>query len=171
MKKITLTLIASLFTASSFAADLKIAVLNQDIIMSDSEIAIEISEQMRNEVKDEDLRIKALEKQISEGQKEIESNKDVLTEAEIQEAVKKLQAKDMERSQLIQSLQQFQSESQQRFIKDLGPVFSKAVNEISEEMGLDLVVSKGTVLFAKDELDISQKVLARFNELVKEAQK
>lgn len=69
-------------------------------------------------------------------------------------------------SQLQQFSQQAQELAQSGQQTDLAPLQDKAlevVKELSEKEGIQLVLAKASVVFADDELDISDKVISELN--------
>ena len=75
----------------------------------------------------------------------------------------KLQNKQVQLQQFSQQAQELSQNGQQQELAPLQIKAQEAVQKIAEEEGIDIVLSQNTVIFVKDSLDISDKVIAELN--------
>ena len=83
--------------------------------------------------------------------------------AKIIELQTKLQNKQTQLQQFTQQAQELAQNGQQQDLTPLQDRALEVVQEISKKEGIDIVLATASVVFANEDLDISDKVIAELN--------
>jgi outer membrane protein len=151
-------LLASIFTISANAAELKVGYVQVDKILQDAPQTAESGKKLEREFSPRSLELDKMQKQI----RDIESalDKEGVTIAETER-----RSKEREASNLKIEFQRKQRELREDInlrkneeLSSLQDRINKAVQTVSETEGYDLVVYGG-VAFASKKIDITDKVL------------
>jgi outer membrane protein len=148
---------------SSASAQLKVAVVNVQQAMLDSEELKKVSTQLEAKFKPRQDELIKLQTDLQSIQQQIQSGGGKLS----QQALADLQAQGTRKQRDAQRLS---DDLQQDFDRDRQEVLGKAsmrmqevVKKLAEEKGLDLVVDVSQTLFFKPALDITPEALAAYN--------
>lgn len=161
-----------LLLASGLAsADLKVGLVDKNVLGQESLYAKSVHEKMKKEFSARQESLIGREKDLLGKYEALERDKDVLAEAD---RVKK----ERELSKLKQALQEdseaFQHDVMQRQEKE-GAAFEKVVSEvlaeIAKEEKLDLVLQQQVALFTNRKADYTYKALQSLDKRYKEAKK
>jgi outer membrane protein len=148
---------------SSASAQLKVAVVNVQQAMLDSDELKKISTQLEAKFKPRQDELIKLQTDIQSIQQQIQTGGSKLN----QQALADLQAQGQRKQRDAQRLS---DDLQQDFDRDRQEVLGKAsqrmqaiVKKLAEEKGLDLVVDVSQTLYFKPALDITPEALAAYN--------
>lgn len=91
----------------------------------------------------------------------------VMDEQEQQEIEERLQQLEQEMRQMEQQFQQQLGMEREQAVSRIQRIIAEIVDEIAQEEGYDVVVGQG-VLYARDSVDLTERVLARMRERFEE---
>ncbi len=177
MKKLILLSIASLFAASALVAQKAPVVGTVDVqrVLNDYKAFQSAVEKVRGAVAPVEEEMQKMQQNIQQivarGQDaELRRDNPATSESARAEAEAAIAALQNELRQEQTRLQQFGQQAQQMAQKgqqeELAPLQEKAleaVQTVAKDKGIDLVVPKNGVLYASDELEISDAVIALLN--------
>jgi outer membrane protein len=151
--------LAPLATVAS--AQLKVAVINVQQAMIDSDELKKISADMESKYKPRQEELQKLQNDMASIQQQLQSNK--LT----QQAAADLQVQGQRKQREAQRLQ---DDLQQDFDRDRQDILGKAakkmqdvVKKLAEEGGYDIIIDISQALYFKPAMDITQQALAAYN--------
>ena len=158
-----LTLVASNVLANENYPNTSIAIVDLNLILSDSKAAKDATKQFETIQKNTEEEIIASDKTMLE-----ERNKLIEQQSVIAPEAFELKAKDYEKK-----LQNYQSEKQNK-LRNLEGVLQKARNEIlenvkpileelSKELGVTVILEKNSVLLSATNMDITENVIKKLN--------
>ena len=177
MKKITTLILASIFCAVGLFAQKApvVATVNVQRILNDYtafQAAVEKVKGSVAPVEEEMKKMQANIEAIATTGREAEAKvknpalgDEAKAEAQIEIAGLKaqLQAAQVELQQFRQQAQQLAQQGQQEELAPLQAKAVEAVKQVAQDKGIDLVVPINTVVFASDDLEISDAVIAVLN--------
>ncbi|PTY37178.1 hypothetical protein BGP77_07900 [Saccharospirillum sp. MSK14-1] len=155
----------SLFAGPALAAE--IALLDQEYVLFNSQVAQQASAALKQEFAEEEQQVQTLEQSIRQLQSQARTDADVMTEQERSRLQSDLQSRLREREQLVRQLQQVQTERRSAFIRQYQPILAQSVENVVGEQ-YDLILDKGAVIYHRNSLDITEAVLNEFDSLVAE---
>jgi Skp family chaperone for outer membrane proteins len=158
-----LTLVASNVLANENYPNTSIAIVDLNLILSDSKAAKDATKQFETIQKNTEEEIIASDKTMLE-----ERNKLIEQQSVIAPEAFELKAKDYEKK-----LQNYQSDKQNK-LRNLEGVLQKARNEIlekvkpileelSKELGVTVILEKNSVLLSATNMDITENVIKKLN--------
>jgi Skp family chaperone for outer membrane proteins len=158
-----LTLVASNVLANENYPNTSIAIVDLNLILSDSKAAKDATKQFETIQKNTEEEIIASDKIMLE-----ERNKLIEQQSVIAPEAFELKAKDYEKK-----LQNYQSDKQNK-LRNLEGVLQKARNEIlenvkpileelSKELGVTVILEKNSVLLSATNMDITENVIKKLN--------
>ena len=142
----------------------KIAFIDINFIFSNSIAGKDLNKKILEKNEKLKLEIIDFKKKIDDDRNQILSQKNVLSEEEYNIKIDNLEKKIKQ----INSTISIKNEELRSYKTKVENIFSKNLNSIIElysiENSINIVLNKDNLLMAKKELDITQKVLAIFNE-------
>ncbi len=164
MKKQIIAVMAAGLLATQVAwAQMKIAVLDANTAVLNSEISKERIALIKKDLAADEKAITDLGKEIQSLQTKLEQDSAVMSESEIKKVQREAEEKINTYQLRVTNYQTAAQEMQQSMLTDLTPVLQQAVSEVLEDGGYDLVVQSTSVVFAKDEFDITKQVTGKIN--------
>lgn len=168
MKKtifILAVLMMVVFSTSAWAGDKKIAYVDAQRVMNESEHGKNVKLELESVVKDRAAKIEALAKERDAIQAEIEKNKVILSEDALREKIEQIKKIEREAERFIQEsnedLMNLQREKESEILKDLGDI----IEELGQEGGYDLILPVEVLIYAPESSDITDVVTERYNKL------
>lgn len=163
MNKVCLVSIMALFISSlalsAHAEGLKLAVVDMQIILQKSPQIAKINESLTKQFKGRQDKILQAQRDLKSETDNLEKNAAVMKTDQRNTLENKVMTDRNNVQTMIASFQKDlskqQSESLHGFSQQLGGVMSK----LATQSGYDLVIQKGSTLYAKNDLDITQQVL------------
>lgn len=155
---------AALAFAQTAVAELKIAVVDVNEAVGQTQEARAFLERVQGELKPDQDRIRTLTADKSRIEERVERDGEVMSSAE--------RVKLSEEYERVTSDLQYQAESYQKSLnrrrnelfREMGPRVQSALNEIIESEGYDMVVPAGAVIFAKPDHDITSRLAERLDQ-------
>ena len=156
--------------AEDAAAQLKIAVLNADLAIGQSEEFKVFNAALEEEFADERDELQKLQGEIAALQKRELDERDVMSESELAEVQKEKGDKEIDIEFLGRKFQKDLNDRQTEFFQKMTPKLQAVVNDLIEIERYDLVYDRRTLLWANMKHDITAKVTEKLNERYAEQQ-
>ena len=156
--------------AEEAAAQLKIAVLNADLAIGQSEEFKVFNAALEEEFADEQAALQTLQEEIAALQKREADEGDVMSESELAEVRKEKENKALDLELHGKRFQKDLNDRQTEFFQKMTPKLRAVVNDLIEIERYDFVYDRRTLLFANMKHDITAKVTEKLNERYAEQQ-
>ena len=166
--KYLIKIIIIFFTLSnlSYATD-KIAFVDIDFIINDSELGKKLNKNFNENIKKEDGRLKKKEEDLKSQEKKILNQKNVLSEDELNKLLIELRKEitnfKNERISINKKLRDQKIKETNSLLSSLNNILAN----YAEENSISLIIQKKNIVIGKSELDITKDVLNIFNSEVK----
>jgi outer membrane protein len=158
-------LTAVLMTLPGLAlAEKKIAFVNPMQAISQSEQVQASQMEMQSDMGDEREKLQKLQREIQQIQQKLQKESMTLSDKEKQNLQDKRESKMIEARQLSKLVQKRMQGEQQEIVKEMRPKVMKAVEEIANEQGYDVVLNIQAIMYAEDGMDITKQVVQKLNE-------
>jgi outer membrane protein len=148
---------------SSASAQLKVAVVNVQQAMLDSEELKKISTQLEAKFKPRQDELIKLQTDIQSIQQQIQTGGSKLNQQALADLQAQGQRKQRDAQRLSDDLQQDFDRDRQEVLGKASMRMQEVVKKLAEEKGLDLVVDVSQTLYFKPALDITPEALAAYN--------
>jgi len=163
-KKIFITLLMLLAAAPAWSADLKIAVINMQQLLTQAPQVEAINAKLSQRFSEPKNELDKMAKSIQDLEKEIKRNELMMTESKLKKSKEKLIAQIQKfRSREAQLSQELKTVQQQELSVFKG-VIGGVLKDVASDGDYDLILNDG-VMFAKPALDITDKILSRLKEI------
>lgn len=153
----------TLFSAAA-QAETDIVVMNYQAVLFNSAAAADAQTDLNEVLRPGQDQLNDIAQQIQTRQSRLETDKDILTETEIQTYQQELQVLAANQAQLSNRIQQVQQQKQQEFIEQYRPAIREVVSAYVKENGVSLVIDSQAVLWNEDAPDITETVMSAFDE-------
>ena len=166
MRKLTrFILITAAMVATPAFAEMKIAVLNYQMALLESDAAKKYAVDAEKKFGPQLNKLKGLESDAKRIQDTVAKAGDKMKEAERERL--ELEFKQKARDFQFQSkeLNEAKAASDRDMLKQLKPKLDQAVEEVIKKGNFDLVVERGSVVDVKPQFDITRQVIERMNQL------
>jgi len=148
---------------SSASAQLKVAVVNVQQAMLDSEELKKISTQLEAKFKPRQDELIKLQTDIQSIQQQIQTGGSKLNQQALADLQAQGQRKQRDAQRLSDDLQQDFDRDRQEVLGKASMRMQEVVKKLAEEKGLDLVVDVSQTLYFKPALDITPEALTAYN--------
>lgn len=164
-KLIQLFFAASLLAAAPAFAEMKIAVLNYQMALLESDAAKRYAVDAEKKFGPQLDKLKRLEDEAKRIQDRLIKDGDKMQQAERERL--ELEFKQKVRDFQFQSkeLNESKAISDRDMLKQLKPKLDKAVEEVIQKGNFDLVIERGAVVDVKPQFDITRQVIERMNQM------
>jgi outer membrane protein len=162
LRKLLITALSALaISTSAFAADMKVGYVDISYIMAKSPQRVAITEKLKGEFKEQEEELKALLDEYKKLQEK--AQKDGATMSEQERIDMSRQAQEMEGKLKLKqnALNEDMKRRGQEEQRMLAGKIMEQINALATEENYDMLVNKDALLFAKDAMNVSDKVLAR----------
>ena len=167
LKKLLSSLICLIFLTSNLLAENKVAYIDIDEILMNTESGKSLFNQLNDLEK---LKLQSLEneeKKLKEEENKILSTKNILTQDEYIKRVnafkKKIPAYQKKKKSIIDDLQKKRNTEIIRFLKMTNPL----IESIMEKNSIDILIEKKNIFIAKSNTDITNLVIEDINKNIK----
>ncbi len=153
------------FTFKAFAQEVKatIGVIDWRAAVFSSEKAREENDKIRKAYEKDAERLKALESRIRTNQQKLDKNSAIMSTQDKEKLLGELQKDILDYQQLGQGLQQSIQQKEQEFLASQRVNLREAIEAISKEKGLEVVLNKESVVYGKAVVDITPDVINFLN--------
>ena len=154
-----ITLVIFLSISSLVKAEQKTVYIDIDLIMKNSLAGKSISKQLEKINQSNLINFKKSEDDLRSEEKQIVSQKNVLSETEYSKKVsllrKKISDYNENKKKIVNSLNKKQITAQASLINSLTPILA----DYSKENSITMIISKKNIIMGKNELDITKDIL------------
>lgn len=158
------SLVAVLLLCSTMVfAETKIAFIDKNVAMFQSEAARAETEKLKLEFGPDEQRIRSIEQQVTEIRGRLETDSAIMAEVDVQTEMNLVNSLLAERKSLVDKLTQIQQQRQQAFVKAYQPILLEAIQEVVAAESIDLMLDAQSVIYAGEGFNVTALVLAAFN--------
>lgn len=161
---------ASLALGEEAAAQLKIAVLDRDLAIQQSEEYKSFFSALQAEFADEKTELETLQADIAALQKRVTDESDVMSEVERRNVGKEIESKNLDFEFKGKKFQKDTYDQNSEFFQGTMPKLQAVVADLIEIERYDFVFERRTLLYANTKHDITAKVTEKLNERYAEQQ-
>ncbi len=154
-------LVMVMFSAQVMAE--KVAVLGVEEALLNSNAAKSFREELKAEFEDEEKQLVALEKQARELRDKLQKNAGLASEEDLKQMRMQFQKAFGEYQRRGQAMQQQRAEREQAFIAEMRPRLDKAIRELLDADGYDIILSKQATVYANKTSDLTPRVIELLN--------
>ncbi len=152
-----------LIAASPSYAQVNIAVVDVDLILSKSKAAKSIRSQVDKERKSFLSEVKKKEDKVRADQKALDAKRDELTKEQLIEKFQKLEKKRLETAKGLQEKKKKLDGAYTKAMNKLTKSIYDVCQEIANERKIDLVITRQNIIVGNMSLDITKEVLERMD--------
>ncbi|BBP84940.1 OmpH family outer membrane protein [Pseudomonas solani] len=166
MRKLTqIVLVAAALMASPAFAEMKVAVLNYQMALLESDSAKKYAVDAEKKFGPQLTKLKTLESDAKRIQDRLVKEGEKMQQAERERL--ELEFKQKARDFQFQSkeLNEAKAVADREMLKQLKPKLDQAVEEVLKKGSYDLVLERGAVIDVKPQYDITRQVIERMNQL------
>ena len=161
MHKFVLTLLAALASLGIANAQLKVAVINSQKAILDTEEIKKAQLDLTAKYKPRQDQLEKLQKELQDIQTQLQGGK--LNQLGEQELTAQGQKKQRDLQRIQQDLQEDADRDRNDILQRAGTRMQEVVKKLADEKGLDLVVDSANTLFFKPNLDLTNDAVASYN--------
>jgi outer membrane protein len=161
MKRLVCFFFVALASAGIASAQLKIAIINSQKALLDTEEIKKAQKDLEAKFKPRQDQMAKLEKDLQDIQAQLQSGK--LNQLGEQEMTAQGQRKQRELQRVQQDLQEDVERERNDILLRAGTRMQEVVKKVSEEKGLDLVMDSASTHFFKPALDITDDAVTAYN--------
>lgn len=163
-KYLSWSLLSVLLAASGAAAELKVAVLDTQRALVESQEAQELMRSAQFDLEEEQGRLNTLGQEIRGLQEQLQKDAEVMSPAEQRRKQKEIEDKRIDYEFLVNKLQKEVQDRRQELMQMMAPKVDAVLQDLIEVEGYDLILQRGNLLYANSRHDITRKVTEKLNE-------
>lgn len=164
-KLIQLALVAGLFVTGAAHAELKVAVLDVQMALMESDAAKRYESQDEKNFGSRFEKIKKLETDTLKLQERLQKDGEKMQRAEFERLELEYKQKVRDIQTQSQEFNEARAKAEQDFLRDIKPKLDKAVEEVVKAGNYDLVLDRAAVVDVSPRLDITLRVVERLNQM------
>jgi outer membrane protein len=153
-----------LLTAGSAFADLKIAVVNVQRAIGESNEAKALIAKLEADTSADQAAIKALGADITKVQEKFNKDGDVMSDAEKRKLQKEIEDKQIDYQFRVNKFQKTVNERQQEILSQMAPKLDAVLQDIIAKDQYDLVIHRQNVVYINAKYDITAQVTEMLNQ-------
>jgi len=161
MTKLACIFVAAAATVGIGAAQTKVAVVNSQKAVLDTEEIKKAQTDLQNKYKPRQDAMEKLQKELQDIQNQLQSGK--LNQLGEQELTATGQRKQRELTRLQQDLQEDVDRDRNEILQKTGTRMQETVKKLADAKGLDIVVDTSNTVFYKTSLDLTAEATAAYN--------
>lgn len=151
-------------TAGAAWGELKIAVLDMERALVESEEAKVLVQQIQTELQKEQDEVRTLGEQIVALQEKLQTDGEVMSATEQRKVQKDIEDKQIDFQFLRNKLQKEAQDRQQELFGQMAPKLDKVLKDLIELEGYDIILQRGNLFYVNSKHDITRKVTEKLNE-------
>ncbi len=163
-KSIVRSLWLLLVVAGSAAAELKIAVLDTQRALVESEEAQALLQQAATELQTEEAEVQKLGEEIRAIQEKLQTDGEVMSATEQRKLQKDIEDKQIDYQFRVNKLQKEVNDRRQELLQQMVPKIDVVLKDLIELEGYDLIMERGSLRYVNSKHDITRKVTEKLNE-------
>ncbi|HEY6599465.1 MAG TPA: OmpH family outer membrane protein [Pseudomonadales bacterium] len=156
-----------LTAGSTFAADaagLKLAVVNVQRAIGESEEAKVLIAKLESDLAADNTAVKNLNSQVTQLQEKLVKDGDVMSDAEKRKLQQEIETKQADLQFQVNKLQKVVNERQQEILSQMAPKLDAVLKDIIAKEQYDLVIHRQNVLYVDAKHDITTQVTEALNQ-------
>jgi outer membrane protein len=153
-----------LLAASAASAELKIAVLDTQRALLESEEAKQLLQSAQTDLEKEQNDVNALGAEIMSMQEQMQKDADVMSPSEQRKRQKAFEDKQIEYQFQVNRLQKEVQDRRQELMQLMAPKIDAVLKDLIETEGYDVIMQRGSLLYANSKHDITRRVTEKLNE-------
>lgn len=153
------TLMTGLLSVSAEAAEIKLAVVDMQVVLQKAPQIVKINAALTHQFKGRQDSIVKAQNELQKEASNLEKNAAVMKADERTRLENKLMTDQNNVKSMIASFQSDLSKQQSESLHGFSQQLDGVVNKIAMKDGYDVVIQKGSTLYAKNDLDITSQVL------------
>ena len=148
-------------------AQAKIAVLNPELSIINTDEAQKKLQELRNEasVAANLKELETMQKEFKAATEQFQKDRGIMGEQEQQAKIRQFQEKQQDMEYLARKLQTAEQEKLQEIVNEMRPKFEQAVKEIIQAEGIDLLLDRKAALHVQSAYSITSKVTDKINQI------
>lgn len=154
-----MTLMAGLLILPAHADQLKLGVVDMQVILQKAPQISKINEALTRQFKGRQDSIVKAQGDLQKEAEDLKKNAAVMQADKRSNLENKLMIDRNKVNSMIAAFQKDLSKQQSESLHSFSQQLDGVVSKVAEQSGYDLVIQKGTTLYAKNNLDITQQVL------------
>ena len=168
LKKLLLCLICLILLTSNLLAENKVAYIDLDKILINTESGKSLFKQLNNleKLKLEDLENE--EKKFKEEENKILSSQNILSQDEYVKNVnifkKKISSYQLQKKNIIENLKKKRNDEFTRFLKKINPI----IEAIMKKNSIDIIIEKKNIFIANSNYDITDAIIKNVDDNIKD---
>ena len=165
LRKLTAILVAACaLAAAGAAAELKIAVLNVQRALGDSEEAQALQDEIQQDLEKDRDELQALGEEIQALQEQLEKDAEILGDEEKRRINKDIEDKRLDFEFGANKLQKELQDRQQEILRQMAPKLDAVLKDLIEIEGYDVVLQRSGLLYVNTKHDVTRKITEKLNE-------
>ena len=157
-------MLAALLASGTAAAELKIAVLDTQRALIESEEAKALLQKAQAELQQEEDTVRKLGEEIVALQEKAQKDGEVMSATEQRELAKQVEDKQIDYQFLVNKLQKQVQDRRQELLQQMVPKIDAVLRDIIEVEGYDMIMERGSLRYVNSKHDITRKVTEKLNE-------
>jgi outer membrane protein len=153
-----------LLIAGPAAAELKIAVLDTQRALVESEEAKKLLSQAAAELQGEEGQVRTLGEEIMAIQTKLQTDGEVMSPTEQRKLQKDIEDKQIDYQFRINKLQKEVNDRRQELLQQMVPKIDAVLKDLIEVEGYDLIMERNSLRYVNAKHDITRKVTEKLNE-------
>lgn len=153
-----------LLVAGPVAAELKIAVLDTQRALMESEEAQGLLAKAAEELRTEESSLKALGEEIVGMQDKLKTDGEVMSASEQRKMQKDIEDKQIDYQFRANKLQKEVNDRRQEILQQLVPKMNAVMEDLIELEGYDMIMERGSLRYVNPKHDITRRVTEKLNE-------
>jgi outer membrane protein len=153
-----------MLAAGSVAAELKIAVLDTQRALVESEEAQTLLSQAEKELQEEQEEVTALRDEIEALQTRLQTDGEVMSATEQRKVQKDIEDKQIDFQFLVNKLQKEVNDRRQDILQQMVPKIDKVLKDLIELEGYDVIMERANLRYVNSKHEITRKVTEKLNE-------
>ena len=146
------------------SAQLKIAVLNVQRALGESEEAKALADEIQQDLQKDQDELQALGEEIQALQEQLEKDAEILGDDETRRINKDIEDKRLDFEFGANKLQKELQDRQQEILREMAPKLDAVLKDLIEIEGYDVVLQRSGLLYVNSKHDITRKVTEKLNE-------
>ena len=146
------------------SAQLKIAVLNVQRALGESEEAKGLAEGIQQDLQEQQDELQALQEEIQALQEQLEKDAEILGDDEKRRIAKDIEDKRLDLEFGANKLQKEVQDRQEEILRQMAPKLDAVLKDLIEIEGYDVVLQRSGLLYVNTKHDITRKVTEKLNE-------
>jgi outer membrane protein len=156
--------LAALIMAGTATAEMKIAVLDTQRALVESDEAQALLAQAQKELQGEQDQLQALGEEIVGLQERLQTDGEVMSATEQRKLQKEIEDKQIDYQFLGNKLQKEVNDRRQELLQQMVPKIDVVLKDLIELEGYDLIMERGSLRYVNSKHDITRRVTEKLNE-------